>query len=63
MSESIEHALEHMVAAMLFCAAIVMLFLLHDTFLQQVQLTGRSPERLILVEQREGKEWSHLDEQ
>ena len=54
MSESIEHALEHVVAGVLFCIAIAMLFWLHSTFLQQVQLTGRTSERLILTEQGEG---------
>lgn len=55
MSESIENALEHMVAGVLFCVAIAMLFWLHGTFLYQVQLIGRSPERLIMSEQSEGR--------
>lgn len=54
MSESIEHGLEHTVAGVLFCMAIAMMFWLHSTFLQQVRMTGRSSERLIMVEQSEG---------
>lgn len=53
MTESIEHALENMVAGVLFCAAIVMLIGLHSTFFKQVQLVGRTPERLIMAEQDE----------
>ncbi len=51
MTESTEHALEYTVAGVLFCTAIAMLIWLHGTFLQQVQLTGRAPERLIMAEQ------------
>lgn len=53
MTESIEHALENMVAGVLFCTAIVMLIWLHGTFLKQVQLAGKTPERLIMAEQSE----------
>lgn len=62
MSESTERALEHMVAGMLFCMAIMMLLWLHSTFLKQIQQTGRQPERLILLEQSEAMEWKHSDE-
>ena len=62
MSESTERALEHMMAGILFCMAILMLLWLHSTFLIRIQQTGRQPERLILAEQREAKEWKHSDE-
>lgn len=54
MSESTEHALEYMLGGALFCMAITMMIWLHGTFLQQVQMAGRAPERLILAEQSEG---------
>lgn len=55
MSESMEQALEHAMAGILFCAAFMMLVWLHTTFLQQVQSVGKSSERLILTEQNEGR--------
>ena len=61
MSESIEHALEHAVAGVLFCIAVAMLLWLHGTFVRQIKLTGKSPERLIMAEQSEGREWNHSD--
>jgi len=61
MSESIERALEHIVAGILFCAAFALMFWLHGIFLQQVRLTGKSPERLIMAERSEEEEWNHLD--
>jgi len=63
MSESIEHALEHVLAGVLFCMAVVMLLWLHGTFVRQVQLTGKSTERLIMAEQSGGREWNHSDVQ
>lgn len=63
MSESIEHALEHIAAGVLFCMAFAVLFLLHGVFLQQVQLTGRSSERFIMTEQSEEEKWNRSDEQ
>ena len=62
MSESIEHALEHVMAGVLFCTAVAMMFWLHGMFLQQVRLIGRSSERLIMAEQSEGWEWNRSDE-
>ena len=62
MSESTERALEHMVAGILFCTAIMMLLWLHSAFLKQIQQAGRQPERLILVEQNEEMDWRHSDE-
>ena len=53
MTEGMEHALEYAVAGVLFCMAIAMLLWLHGAFVQQMQVLGREPERLILFE-REG---------
>lgn len=62
MSESIEHAMEYIVAGVLFCVAIAMLLLLHGMFLNQVRVTGKSSDRLIMIEQSEEREWKLSDE-
>lgn len=62
MSESIEHAMEYIVAGVLFCVAIAMLLLLHGMFLDQVRVTGKASDRLIMIEQSEEREWKHSDE-
>lgn len=53
MNESTEHALEYALSGVLFCMAIALMIWLHGTYLQQLQVVGRVPERLILAEQSE----------
>jgi len=51
MTEGIEHSLEFVFAGVLFCMSIAMLVWLHGAFMRQVQIIGRVPERLILLEE------------
>ena len=52
MTEGIEHALEYVVAGAIFCMAIAMLLLLHAAFVSQAKTIGKTPERVILFEQK-----------
>lgn len=51
MTEGMEHAFEYVTAGILFCMAVAMLLWLHGAFLQQLQVVGKAPERLIMLEQ------------
>lgn len=53
MTEGVEHGLEIAFAGLLFSLAVTLLLWLHGAFVQQTQVLGRMPERLILMERGE----------
>lgn len=52
MTDGTEQALEYVAGGILFCIAVSMLLWLNTAFLQQMEVLGRAPERLILFEQK-----------
>lgn len=54
MTEGTEHAIEHIMGSILFCMAVALLLWFHTVTQEQLQVLGKEPERLILLEQ--GKE-------
>ena len=52
MTEGTEHMLEYVVSGVLFCMAIALLLRLHGAFMQQAEVIGNVPERVILFEQK-----------
>lgn len=62
MAEEIGQAVETIAAAILFCIAVTMLFLLHTALQQQAEGFGKMPEQLILFEEGKEEPWRHLEE-